>query len=148
MVYIHPDVDYEWKTCSRYQLNSYLNLQLKGFNICLAATDDALKLNQNERDLQLLIKFLVQCYNVVKKYARVCISFHHSFILPTESSLIQQVHKFVAEIESLIRKICSEVQLFIDRRKVYILIRVLCKSKLTLEKYLVHIDYWRKTGKY
>lgn len=143
---IHSDVDREWRRCSFYKLKDYLSLQLKGFRECLNATCEAIHIEQTENDMVLLKNFVRQCFYVFDKYARVCIKFESNFKHPEKESSHTEVELYLKAIQKIFVKVCTYLNGYVDRRKIYILIRILCKSRLTMEKYLVHLNFWEVTG--
>lgn len=146
MVDIHPEVDLEWRSCSLLQLKKYLVIQKKGFRTCLNATLAAVHFEQTDRDLTLMSKFIKQCYQVFDRYARVCLKVKSGLLIPLSVSLKSEIVLYLTEIDKLFTEISKNSAKLVQKHKMYILIRIMCKSRLTLEKYLVHLNYWELSG--
>lgn len=103
-------------------------------------------MDQTQRDLIILRNFSLKCYAVFKKYAKVCVQFDSGFEPPVNGSVLLETELYLQEIQKIFSKICKNFYQLVNRRKIYILIRILCKSRLTLEKYLIHLNYWELSG--
>ena len=139
---VHEEVDLEWRNPSIYQLNEYLTLQLKGARTCLQSVLEAVEIEQPLANFDKLNNFLIQSYEVLKRYCRVCLQSEHLFILPMGASGKCIVIEYVQEDLFLLQTICSNFHKLVNRRFVYLLLRILCKIRMKLESYLVAVDYW------
>lgn len=146
MVFIHPNVIQTWKESNLEELLKYISLQLKGLRTCLTACSEAVHLTQTEHSLHVLKRFLRKCFEVLHKYANVCLRQFTNYNLDDEESVRKQIELYLGAISHLVSTIFESMPKLMAKKKMYILVRIFAKSRLTLEKYLVHVDYWMRKG--
>lgn len=138
---IHPDVVLEWKMSSLHKLNTYLVMQKKGICTCLESVAQVLDRDQVS-ELKQLKGFLRNLSEVIVKYCRVCIREEHIDYIDEKDDELVQAYKYLSTIQFCIDRIFDNTHMLVSRAKVYILLRIFCKGRIFMEKYLVSINFW------
>ena len=141
---ISEEVDQEWRMASIYKLNEYLTMQMSGARVCVKAVMEAVTLiEQPDSNFVKLHSFLVQCVEVMRRFCQICLQYENNFYVPVGKSTRELLDMYLKEVWLFLEKISSSYYKLVNRRKVYILIRILCKMRLKFKSYLVCVDYWK-----
>ena len=141
---ISEEVDQEWRMASIYKLNEYLTMQMSGARLCVEAVMEAVKsIEQPDTNFGKLHSFLVQCDEVMRRFCKICLDYEQDCYFPVGKSKRVLVDMYLKEIWFFLQQISNSYYKMVNRRKVYILLRILCKMRLKFEDYLVSVNYWK-----
>lgn len=141
-MFIHPSVDADWRRASLHQLNSHVTRQIKGFRENLSALIDCVERSDINHSLHKLYNFVLQLYAVLKKYCKVCVGCDEVLKESCCTCKLECIKEYLSKINLVFMTITKNFYQLVSRRKIYILCRILCKARLTIESYLNWSGYW------
>lgn len=137
----------EWETESEKYLVESIRRQSTGLTTCLQALLLASHLEQSSRNLRILHNLLRLSHQTLLRFSNVVLNYRRKFSVDgwERTSLYQKINIYAIELWDMTDDFVNLHDYFLHARKILVVfLRIVYKTRVKIESYLVDVDFWTK----